>query len=55
MYSSIDIVYHSSLRETYGMVEAECRLAGIPFNGPENNQEILEEEEILKRWTNILK
>jgi len=55
MYSSIDIVYHSSLRETYGLVEAECRLAGIPFNGPGNNQEILEEEEILKRWTNILK
>ena len=55
MYSHVSQVYHSSLRETYGLVEVECKLAGIPFNGPSNHQEILEEEEILARWLNILK
>ena len=55
MYGKISEVYHSSIRETYGLVEAECRLSGIPFNGPSNNQDILEKEEILKRWNNILK
>lgn len=54
MYSKVSAVYHSSKRETYGLVEAECNLAGIPFNGPSNNQNILEKEEILKRWKNLL-
>jgi hypothetical protein len=48
-------VYHSSLSETYGLVEAECRLSGIPFNGKSNGQEILSEEEILEKWESILK
>ena len=55
MYSQISTVYHSSKRETYGLVEAECKLAGIPFRGPKNNQDILDKDEILKRWTSILK
>lgn len=55
MYGQISKVYHSSLSETYGLVETECKLAGIPFDGPSNNQEILEEEEILNRWIRILK
>jgi hypothetical protein len=54
MYSQISAVYHSSKRETYGLVEAECKLAGIPFNGPKNNQEVLEKEEILDRWKKVL-
>jgi len=54
MYGQISTVYHTSLSETYGLVEAECRLSGIPFNGPSNNQEILSEEEILDRWKRIL-
>jgi len=55
MYGQVSEVYHSSLSETYGLVEAECRLSGIPFNGISNGQEILEKEEILERWINILK
>jgi len=54
MYNTVCEVYHSSLRETYGLVEAECRLAGIPFNGESNNQDILSEEEILERWKTVL-
>tara|TARA_R110000824_G_scaffold74160_3_gene188780 strand:+ start:359 stop:1138 length:780 start_codon:yes stop_codon:yes gene_type:complete len=54
MYGQISTAYHSSLSETFGLVEAECRLAGIPFNGPSNNQEILDEKEILKRWKKVL-
>jgi hypothetical protein len=54
MYGLISAVYHSSLSETFGLVEAECKLAGIPFNGPTNNQEILDEKEILDRWKKVL-
>lgn len=55
LYGQISEVYHSSLSETYGLVEAECRLSGIPFNGKSNGQEILSEEEILEKWESILK
>lgn len=54
MYNSIEAVYHSSKRETYGLVEAECTLAHIPFSGPSNNQIILEEQDILERWKSLL-
>lgn len=54
MYGQISKVYHSSLSETYGLVEAECKLAGIPFKGPSNGQDILDKEEILERWKKIL-
>jgi len=54
MYGQISKVYHSSLSETYGLVEAECKLSGIPFDGPSNNQEILDKEEILERWEKVL-
>jgi hypothetical protein len=54
LYGQVSQVYHSSLSETYGLVEAECRLSGIPFNGTSNGQEILEKEEILQRWKKVL-
>jgi len=54
LYGQVSEVYHSSLSETYGLVEAECRLSGIPFNGTSNGQEILEKEEILQRWKKVL-
>jgi hypothetical protein len=54
MYGQISAVYHSSLSETYGLVEAECRLSGIPFNGTSNGQDIIDTEEILERWRKIL-
>jgi hypothetical protein len=55
MYGQVSEVYHSSLSETYGLVEAECRLAGIPFNGESNGQEIVENKEILRRWKKLIK
>ncbi len=54
LYELVCEVYHSSLSETYGLVEGECRLSGIPFNGPSNGQEIVDNKEILQRWKNIL-
>jgi len=54
LYGQVSEVYHSSLSETYGLVEAECRLSGIPFNGTSNGQEILEKEEILEKWKKVL-
>lgn len=54
MYGQISEVFHSSISETFGLVEAECRLSGIPFNGRSNGQDILEKEEILDRWKKIL-
>jgi hypothetical protein len=54
MYGAVEAVYHASKRETYGLVEAECNLAKIPFRGKINNPEILSDEEILQRWKEIL-
>ena len=54
MYGAVEAVYHASKRETYGLVEAECKAAGVPFRGAENNPEILTDEEILERWKRLL-
>lgn len=54
LYGEISAVFHASKRETYGLVEAECKLAGIPFFGTSNKYEILSDEEILKRWKELL-
>ena len=54
MYGQISEVFHSSVSETYGLIEAECKLSGIPFNGEGNGQGVLEKEEILERWKKIL-
>ena len=54
MYGSVEAVYHTSKRETYGLVEAECKLSGVPYRGKENNPVILSDEEILEKWKTIL-
>lgn len=54
MYGQVREVYHSSLSETYGLVEGECRLSGIPFNGSSNGQAIVDKEEIAERWKKLL-
>ena len=54
LYGLVSEVYHSSLSETSGLVEAEWRLSGVPFNGKSNAQHVLNKEEILKRWKKIL-
>ena len=59
MYGSLDAVYHSSKRETFGLVRAECELAGIPFvdvgDSSEHEIEIIDREEIYLRWKKLLK
>lgn len=54
MYNSVDAVYHTSKRETYGLVEAECKLAGIPFKGACNDPVVMEDKEILEKWSQVL-
>jgi len=53
MYGQVEVVYHSSRSETFGLVEAECSLAGIPFNGPSNNPAIVDKKEIYRRWKKL--
>jgi len=54
MYNLVAKVYHMSKRETYGLVEAECKLAGIPYEGLENDQPVLSKDEILEKWQEVL-
>ena len=54
MYAQISKVSHSSLSETYGLVEAECRRSGIPFDGATNSPHILDNKEILELWKKVL-
>ena len=59
MYNCVDAVYHASKRETFGLVRAECQLAGIPFkdvgNSSDTDLQILEKEEILDKWKRLMK
>jgi hypothetical protein len=37
VYDRVDCVYHSSLRETFNLVQAECLKTGVEYRGlPEN-------------------
>lgn len=54
MYNEVDAVYHSSASETFGLVEAECKLSGIPYRGVEFLPKIMSDEEIIEKWKEIL-
>ena len=54
MYNEIDEVFHFSESETFGLVEAECRLNGIPYSGNRHYPEPETEEEILRRWKKLI-
>tara|TARA_Y100000310_G_C20602958_1_gene774025 strand:+ start:46 stop:864 length:819 start_codon:yes stop_codon:yes gene_type:complete len=57
MYDSVDIVYHSSVRETYNYVRAECTLADVEYNGLESadgEPALWSDEELLDAWTSFL-
>lgn len=59
MYGSIEAVYHSSKRECLPTIQGECLYAGIPYFGLECNMRnredyIFDNEEILKKWKDIL-
>jgi hypothetical protein len=55
MYSSITDVYHYSLSESWGYIQAECHKLGIPFHSLiTNDLTYSDESDILKRWKEIL-
>lgn len=57
MYAMVDKVYHSSQRETFNYIAAECSMLGIPYDGLESaasDGEYLDKEEIFERWTQLL-
>ena len=57
IYDSVDVVYHSSQRETYNYVRAECSLADVEYNGLESaagEPTIWSDEEILNAWEVLL-
>ena len=54
VFNSIDAVYCSSKSETYGMVEAEAKKSNIPFYGASYAPEVMDSEEILQKWVELL-
>lgn len=57
IYDTVDIVFHSSKRETFNFVRAECWKAGIPYDGLDSaNPEVeyWENNKILESWKQLL-
>lgn len=55
IYESITDVYHNSKSETWGYIQAECDITGIPFHSSsKNNLMYLSNNDILKMWKGIL-
>tara|TARA_R110000868_G_scaffold13711_2_gene63563 strand:- start:10823 stop:11596 length:774 start_codon:yes stop_codon:yes gene_type:complete len=57
MYDELDVVYHSSLRETFNYIKTECALTGVRYEGlPENDPkaEYWDNEKILEAWKTLL-
>ena len=57
MYSSFSRVYHSSLRETFNYVKAECESIGMPYFGMMRNDpqvNYLSKEDVVKEWIKIV-
>jgi hypothetical protein len=57
MYNMIDAVYHSSKRETFNFVKAECIATGVAYNGldsAESNAEYWSNDRILEAWKKII-
>jgi len=57
MYDSIDCVYHSSKRETFNYIKAECELTGVGYRGVDSadaNAEYWDSEKILESWKQII-
>jgi len=57
MYNMVNAVFHSSERETFNLIKAECTLNKVPYFGlasADTDGEILTKKEILDRWKLIL-
>lgn len=54
IYNQITDVYHSSLSETFGLIEKECEMTGVVYHGSEatkNNFDLnMTNEEIIEAW-----
>jgi len=53
MYNMVDAVFHSSERETFNLIRAECKVNNVPYYGlssADTDGEILTKKEILERW-----
>lgn len=59
IYNQTSHVYHSSLSETFGLVQKECELTGVQYHGnnaTEGNFEIeMSNDEIIEAWKKELK
>lgn len=57
MYDSVDEVFHSSLRETYNLVKAECYYTGVKYNGLDSTKtdgELWTPEDVFKKWKSVI-
>ena len=55
IYSSITDVYHNSKNETWGYIQAECKLLNIPFHSTiDNNVNIVSTSTLVAQWKGIL-
>jgi hypothetical protein len=57
MYNSIDEVFHSSIRETFNFIKAECYYTKVKYNGLESSKtdaELWSNTDILNAWKGII-
>jgi hypothetical protein len=57
MYDMVDVVYHSSKRETFNFVKAECIQTGVAYKGlnsAESNATYWTDDRIFQAWKTIL-
>jgi len=57
MYDQVGTVYHSSLRETFNYIQAECLATGVKYKGlksAESGAKYMTNTEILDRWVEAL-
>jgi len=57
MYNSLSKVYHSSCRETFNYIQAECRLTGTEYDGlstADAKAEYWDKDRILESWKELL-
>lgn len=50
MYDLVSDVYQYSLKETFGLVGAECEITGTNYHSNLKNYYIMSEEDIIKTW-----
>lgn len=57
LYEQFEAVYHSSLRETFNYIKAECMLTHTPYYGTTENDpgsDYLTDKQIFEKWKELL-